>query len=69
MPRTFGGLVAVVGRRRYLLVNQVEGPGEYDELAAAVKKWSAATLLRAARPPESASPSYLYRRRIRRLEE
>jgi hypothetical protein len=62
-PRGLGGLVAAVGRRRYLLVNQVEGPGEYDELVAALKNWSVPTPLRAARPPESAPPSYLYRRR------
>jgi len=63
LPSMLGGLVAVVGRRKYLLVNQVEGPGEYDELASALKEWGVSTPLRAARPPESASPSYLYRRR------
>ncbi|MFQ5948627.1 MAG: hypothetical protein ACE5KX_07195 [Acidimicrobiia bacterium] len=60
---TFGGLVAVSGRRRhYLLVNQCESREEYDKLIAKVGEWSPQTFIRATQPPDTAPPSDLYRR-------
>lgn len=63
-PAAFGGLAAQVGnRRRYLLANQVEGRQEFDELVRKLPFWSTTTYMRAQRPPESATPSSLYRRK------
>jgi hypothetical protein len=57
-----GGLVARVGRRRYLLVDRVEGAAEYDALADAVKRWDDVVVVRASRPPADTPPTTLYRR-------
>jgi hypothetical protein len=58
-----GPLVAVVGRRRYLLVDQVESRAEYDELIDLLRsidrRIDAEELLP---PPEGTAPTWLYRR-------
>lgn len=64
-----GGLVAVSGRRRYTLVDRMEGALEFDELLAILG--SRAELLglgSVARPPDGRSPTWMYRRRRWRPE-
>lgn len=64
----YGGLVARGhGKRRYLLADRVESRAEYDRLARLVAQWAPEVQVRAARPPESAAPSDLYRRRQTRV--
>lgn len=61
---TPGGLVAVVGKRKYLLVDRVESPGEFDALGDLV---AAATdherLDDVLRPDTEVPPTWLYRRK------
>lgn len=61
--RVPSGLVARVGRRRYLLTDQSEGAFEYDQLAAAIKTFDDVVMLRATRPPLTALPTTFSRRR------
>lgn len=61
-----GGLVAACGRRRYLLVDRVEGAEEFDAVVAAVTSSAPDVPVHAARPPEGSPPTWLYRRRDRR---
>ena len=60
---TPGPLVAVVGRRRYLLVDQVESRAEYDDvvdlLRSIDRRVDADELLP---PPEGTTPTWVYRR-------
>lgn len=59
-----GGLVAKVGRRRYLLVDQCESTAEHKALERAVG--DAATGLRFGHlmiPPDTVDPTWTYRRR------
>jgi len=59
-----GGLVARVGRRRYLLVDQCESVAEYEEVERVLG--AAAELLRfddLLIPPADAEPTWLYRRK------
>ena len=60
---TPGPLVAVVGRRRYLLVDQVESRAEFDDLVDLLR--SIGRLVDAEEllpPPEGAAPTWVYRR-------
>jgi hypothetical protein len=67
-PRRFtdranrGGLVAVVGRRRYLLVDQAESRQEFDMLAKLLGQVAPGLVNESLVPPENAPPTYLYRR-------
>jgi hypothetical protein len=60
---TPGPLVAVVGRRRYLLVDRVESRAEYDDLIDLLRsidrRVDAEELLP---PPEGTAPTWVYRR-------
>jgi hypothetical protein len=59
-----GGLVAVVGRRRYLLSDRVESEPEFDGLIRSVERWAPGCgLAGLLRPPGDAPPTWLYRRR------
>lgn len=58
-----GGLVAVRGRRRYLLVDQPESPEEHDVLLALVAAAAPGVAVVAPRPPAGVPPTWLYRRR------
>lgn len=58
-----GGLVAARGRRRYLLVDRVEGGEEYDALVRGVSAWAPGLAVHALRPPDGTPPTWLYRRR------
>ncbi len=60
-----GGLVAACGRRRYLLVDRVEGADEYDSVVSGVAAWAPGVDVHAVRPPADAPPTWLYRRRHR----
>lgn len=57
------GLVAVVGRRRYLLVNQSESRDECETLRRLLGDWDVPTRWRAGLPTEAQPPTWLYRRR------
>lgn len=57
------GLVAVVGRRRYLLVNQSESRTECDRLRGLMEVWDTLEVWRAGHPDEDQPPTWLYRRR------
>jgi hypothetical protein len=58
-----GGLVAVVGRRRYLLVDQAESRAEYRAVREVMAASEAALLSLPPAPPEDTPPTDLYRRR------
>lgn len=58
-----GGLVAVIGRRRYLLVDQVESGPEHDRLEAVLGEWGRQLELdRLTRPSDDVTPTWVYRR-------
>jgi hypothetical protein len=73
-PRRFadrsnrGGLVAVVGRRRYLLVDQAESRQEFESLAALLERVAPWLVDEGLLPPENSPPTFLYRRRRWRPE-
>lgn len=56
-----GGLVAISGRRRYLLTNQSESRDEFEVLRSAVERWAPTVRFVATRPLEKQPPSWLYR--------
>jgi hypothetical protein len=58
-----GGLVAMRGRRRYLLVDQVESRAEFDRVRAGVAAWAPEVRLLAEPPPADIAPTTTYRRR------
>jgi hypothetical protein len=58
-----GGLVAVVGRRRYLLVNVAESRDECAVVRGRLDAWGVPTRWRAGPPPEHQPPTWMYRRR------
>lgn len=58
-----GGLVAVVGRRRYLLVDQLESGDEHDRIEAVVEQApDAPNFDTVPRPPDGVTPTWVYRR-------
>ena len=58
-----GGLVAIVGRRRYLLVDHCESRNEFNEVERLVgERADEIGLWEVPRPAEEASPTWLYRR-------
>lgn len=61
-----GGLVARVGRRRYLLVDQPESAGEWEAVVGVVAASAPDVAVAAARPPAGVPPTWLYRRGRRR---
>lgn len=61
--RATGPLVAVVGRRRYLLIDQCESRAEYEALRKSLDEWGVKTSLAATPPPMDAPPTDLYRRK------
>ncbi len=59
-----GGLVAKVGRRRYLLVDRCESRAEFHELERVLADVATEVRFdRLAVPPESVAPTWLYRRK------
>ncbi len=63
LSRGMGGLSAVAGKRRYLLLDHVEGAEEYAALARCVGAWAPGVSLRASPPPDQAPPTWLYHKR------
>lgn len=61
--RATGPLVAVVGRRRYLLIDQCESRNEYEALRRSLEGWGVKASLAATPPPLDAPPTDLYRRK------
>lgn len=61
---TLGGLVAAVGRRRYLLVDQLESLPEFNAVIDVLGDDTAEALSldTMTRPPEETNPTWLYRR-------
>jgi hypothetical protein len=57
-----GGLVAVVGRRRYLLVDRCESPDEFAQLERILDPIDTRFLEQVPRPHPTAGPTWLYRR-------
>ena len=57
-----GGLVAVVGRRRYMLVDRCESPDEFAALERLLDPVDVSILEHVPRPHASAQPTWLYRR-------
>jgi hypothetical protein len=58
-----GGLVAMSGRRRYLLVDQVESRAEYQLLRSGMEAWAPDVRVLAEAPPPDIAPTTTYRRR------
>lgn len=57
-----GGLVAAIGRRKYLLVNQCESVGEHQALLGVVRAESEALADTISTPPADTPPTWLGRR-------
>lgn len=58
-----GGLIAVIGRRNYTLVDIMEGPREFETLVQILgERADAIGLNEGLRPPEGRSPTWIYRR-------
>ncbi len=69
MPKRYrrgGGLVARIGRRRYILVDRMEGPIEFDHLrrVIGVELADALGLGPELRPPDEQTPTWMYRRQV-----
>ncbi len=61
---THGGFTAIVGRRRYLLVDTGEGLDEFDRLDALIEQLGHDVEFDAVQPPrEGATATWTYRRR------
>ena len=58
-----GGLVAVIGRRRYLLVDQAESRAEFDRLQELLERIAPELVDATLMPPADAPPTHLYRRK------
>ncbi len=58
-----GGLVAVVGKRRYLLVDTAESRDEFDRLMELLEEHASGLVDEDLMPPPDVPPTYLYRRR------
>lgn len=58
--RSLGGLTAVVGRRRYLLVDSVEGAEEYAQLSRSVRKWAPGVAFTRDEPNRDSPPTWMY---------
>ncbi len=65
VPSAGAGLVARIGKRRYLLVNTVESRGEFEDLTSVVETFAPHVSITAAKPSESTLPTDLYRRKRR----
>lgn len=65
-PYIRGGLVAVVGRRRYLLVDQTESSDEFERIRALCGTHLPGYELGHLAPSGSPPPTWLYRRRRHR---
>lgn len=63
-----GGLVAVIGRRRYLLVDHAESRAEFDRLHELLERVAPELADDTLMPPADAPPTHLYRRRHWRTE-
>jgi hypothetical protein len=62
-PSTGAGLVARVGKRRYLLVNTVESRAEFEDLTSVIEAFAPHVSINAAIPSETTVPTDLYRRK------
>lgn len=58
-----GGLIAEVGRRRYLLVDQTESREEFAELQRWLRSWAPELVDESLAPWDGAHPTFLYRRK------
>lgn len=58
-----GGLVAAVGRRRYLLVDTAESRDEFERLMGLLEEAAPGLVDTDLMPPPGLLPSFLYRRR------
>lgn len=58
------GLVAEVGKRRYLLTNRCESGFEYEAIQGVVERSGGGVLLRASEPPDEVAPTWMYQRRV-----
>ena len=62
------GLVAEVGKRPHLLVDQLESPAEYEAVERGLRSWAPNVIMRARRPVEGTPPTWLYKRRKEQIE-
>lgn len=62
LPRSAAGLVARVGKRRYLLVNTLESLREFESLTELVETSAPHVLVSADPPAVTRAPTDLYRR-------
>ncbi len=58
--RSLGGLTAVVGKRRYLLVDNVEGAEEYAQLSRSLREWAPAVAFTPDQPNRDSPPTWMY---------
>ena len=57
------GLVAEIGRRRYLLTDRMESRAEYETLLRLIGIWARGTMVEATLPPDDSPPTWLYKKR------
>lgn len=62
------GLVAEVGKRPHLLVDQLESPAEFEAVELGLRAWAPNLTMRASRPVEGTPPTWLYKRRRSEVE-
>jgi hypothetical protein len=62
------GLVAEVGKRPHLLVDQLESRAEFEAVELGLRAWAPNLTLRASRPVEGTPPTWLYKRRRSEVE-
>lgn len=68
LGRTTTGLVAAVGRRRYLLTDRMESKAEHQALLRVIAAWAEGTPVEATQPPDDWPPTWLYKRRQGRTD-
>jgi hypothetical protein len=59
----YGGLVAVIGRRRYLLTDRCESLEEFESVQRALGDRADDLLATTPEPPAGTAPTWWYRRR------
>lgn len=63
LGRSTTGLVAAVGRRRYLLTDRMESRAEHQALLRLMGEWATETPVEASLPPDDWPPTWLYKKR------
>ena len=58
------GLVATIGRRRYLLTDRMESRYEFAALTRGMDRWDRNVRIEATEPPDDTAPTWLHKKRV-----